>query len=244
MTRFSCLALTTVAALLAARAAAAPAPDELVMLAPLNHTMPFARFSQGELSGGILKDMGESLAKRLQRRARFIAVPSRRVGIMLAGGEADGVCMVRPGWIDGDFNWTQNLIPSGGVVLARRDAPRLRSLQDLRGQPVGTVAGYRYQTAAQALGDGFVRDDGPSGELTLRKVIAGRSRYALMESNVAAWHVKTDATGSLRLDFVYESSMAQCAFSQRSTVPWRDVKRVTAAMAHDGTIDRIMARYR
>lgn len=230
--------------LCACPAAALADPGELVMLAPLNHTMPFARFEKGELRGGILHDMGMALGKRLERRVRFVAAPSRRVGILLASGDADGVCMVRPGWIDGELHWSPPLIPTGGVVLARRDAPRLRSLRDLHGQKVGTVAGYRYQVAGKTLGDGFVRDDAPSGEHTLRKVLAGRTRYALMETNVAAWHVRSDATGSLRLDFVYEMGMAQCAFSPRSAIPWPQLLRATTAMANERSMDKIMARYR
>ena len=67
--RFRLRALLT-AVLLASPPLAAPAlaatPD-LVMLTPQESTMPMARFEQGALSGGMLKDVGDALAQRLGR---------------------------------------------------------------------------------------------------------------------------------------------------------------------------------
>jgi len=222
--------------------AADAAQPELVMLAPSNHTMPIAAFQDGELSAGILKDLGEAIAARVGRRVRFVSVPSRRVALALSHGDADGVCLVQPQWIDGTFNWTEELIPSGGVVLARADAPPILRVSDLRGKKVGTVAGYRYLFVEPVLGKDFFRDDGPSGEHTLRKLVAGRTQYALMELTTAAWHVRNDR--NLRLDITYESSKARCAFSQLSKVPFGQIKRATGRMIADGSIDKIMARYR
>jgi polar amino acid transport system substrate-binding protein len=212
------------------------------MLAPSNHTMPIARFEHGELAGGILKDLGEALGAVLKRKVRFVSVPSRRVGLALSEGQADGVCMVLPHWIDGDFRWTAPLIPSGGVVLARADAAPIRQLADLRGKKVGTIAGYRYQQVEPVLGAQFLRDDGPSGEHTLRKLLVGRTQYALMESGTAAWHVRNNP--GLRLDIHYENTRTQCAFAARSQVPFEEVRRATESMIADGSVERIMARYR
>jgi polar amino acid transport system substrate-binding protein len=224
-------------------AGAHAAPRELVMLAPLNHSMPVARFAGAELTGGILKDIGELLAARLGRSARFVGVPSRRVGLMLAGGEADGVCLVQKNWIDGDFDWSPELIPSGGAVLARADAPPVRRLDDLRGKKLGTVAGYRYGYL-DPLGQDFLRDDAPSSEHSLRKLLAGRTQYALMELSMGLWHVRNDASHSLRLDLVYERTMARCAFSRKSAVAYADIERAIDGIIADHAVERIMARYR
>lgn len=224
--------------------AAHAAPRELVMLAPLNHTMPLAQFSGNQLTGGILKDLGDALAARMGRTARFIGVPSRRVGMMLSHGEADGVCLVQPHWIDGDFHWSAAIIPTGGVVLARSDAPPIRRLEDLRGKKVGTVGGYRYRYIEPLLGKDFLRDDAPSTEHNLRKLLAGRTQYVLMELSTAAYQVKQDARGSLRLDITYENDMARCAFSQQSAIAYADIKRATDSLVAERGIEKIMARYR
>ncbi len=233
--------LSPLAILIIALPCAAAMP-ELVMLAPANHAMPIAQFRDGQLSGGILRDLGQLLAARLGRSVRFVTVPSRRVALALTHGDADGVCLVQRSWIDGDFHWTADIIPTGGVVLARADAPPIVRLTDLRGTKVGTVAGYRYRVLEPLLGKDFLRDDAPSVEHTLRKVAAGRTRYALMELSTAAWHVKHDPR--LRLDVSYETNRARCAFSLASRVPFEEVRRATDAMLTDGSIDRILARYR
>jgi polar amino acid transport system substrate-binding protein len=220
------------------------APRELVMLAPLNHTMPIAQFSGNQLTGGILKDLGEALAAKLGRTARFVGVPSRRVGMLLLRGEADGVCLVQPHWIDGDFHWSAEIIPTGGVVLARADAPPIRRLEDLRGKKVGTVGGYRYRYLEPLLGKDFLRDDAPSTEHNLRKLLAGRTQYVLMELSTAAYQVKQNASGSLRLDITYENDLARCAFSQQSSIPYAQIKRATDSLVAERGIEKIMARYR
>jgi polar amino acid transport system substrate-binding protein len=220
------------------------APRELVMLAPLNHTMPIARFAGSELTGGILKDIGEALAAKLGRSARFIAVPSRRVGMVLSSGAADGVCLVQPHWIDGDFRWSAELIPTGGAVLARSDAPPITHLDGLRGKKVGTVSGYRYRVIEPLLGIQFLRDDAPSAQHNLRKLLAGRTQYVLMELSSAAYQVKNDPTRSLRLDITYENDMARCAFSPRSAIPYAEIKRATDSIIAERGVEKIMARYR
>jgi polar amino acid transport system substrate-binding protein len=220
------------------------APRELVMLAPLNHTMPIAQFNGNELTGGILKDLGDLLAAKMGRTARYVAVPSRRVGMMLAHGEADGLCLVQPHWIDGDFHWSPELIPTGGVVLARADAPLISRLDDLRGKKVGTVSGYRYRRIEPLLGKDFLRDDAPSSQHNLRKLLAGRTQYMLMELTSAAYQVRNDASHSLRLDLTYENDMARCAFSMQSTIPYADIKRATDSLMSERGVEKIMARYR
>lgn len=220
------------------------APRELVMLAPLNHTMPWAQFSGDQLDGGILKDLGDALGAKLGRSARFIGVPSRRVGLMLSRGDADGVCLVQRHWIDGDFHWSAKIIPIGGAVLARSDAPRIARLEDLRGKKVGTVVGYRYRHIEPLLGQDFLRDDAPSTKHNLRKLLAGRTPYALMEISTAAYQVRQDATRSLRLDITYENEMARCAFSKQSSISYADIKRAIDSLVAERGIEKIMARYR
>lgn len=219
-------------------------PDELVLLAPNNHAMPIAEFSNGMLSGGIMKDIGEAIGARLGLRVQFVTVPSRRVALVLAQGEADGVCYVQPYWIDGNYNWSAPMIPNGAVVLARADAPVIASAADLRGKKVGTVAGYRYPFFDEALGVDFVRDDAPSMQHNIRKLLVGRTRYALIEQASAIYEIRNAPSQKLRADLVYETFKARCAFSPQSKVPFAQLNRAIEALIADGSVDRIMARYR
>ncbi|MES2046950.1 MAG: transporter substrate-binding domain-containing protein [Pseudomonadota bacterium] len=217
---------------------------EIVFIAPSNHAMPWAQFKDEKLSAGLLKDLGELIASRLARKAKFIIVPSNRVRGVLLGGSADALCYVRPEWIDGNYNWTPALIQDGAVVAARIGAPVIHTLADLHNVPVGTVIGYRYPEIETALGQGFVREDAPSMESNMRKLIAGRMEYAILEKMVLDYHLRKDQSIQLRVDLLYISFDAQCAFSLSSKIPFADVTRVIKKINEDGSADEIFSRYR
>jgi polar amino acid transport system substrate-binding protein len=220
------------------------AEPEIVFIAPSNHAMPWAQFRDGKLSDGLLKDLGELIAERLARKAKFIVVPSNRVRGVLSGGEADALCYVRPEWIDGNYNWTPSLIKDGAVVAARIGSPVIHSLVDLRHRPVGTVIGYRYPEIESALGQSFIREDAPSMESNMRKLIAGRMEYAILEKMVLDYHLHKDKSIKLRVDLLYISFDAQCAFSFSSKIPFSDVTRVIKLINEDGSANEIFSRYR
>jgi polar amino acid transport system substrate-binding protein len=216
----------------------------MTFLAPANHMMPFASFHDGEMTGGLLKDIGEVMAHRMGYTARFHTVPGKRVAIALTQGEADGVCFVMPGWIDGTFNWTRPSIPGAGVVVAHVTAPVIRSLQTLANERVGTVLGYRYPELDELLHNTLRRDDAPSVQHSIAKLVAGRSRYAIVDQMTIEYYLKMNPTTPLRVDVVYLRYKAGCAFSLMSPVKFADVERVLDKMADDGTIEGILAKYR
>lgn len=218
--------------------------SELRLIAPRSHSMPLARFEAGQISGGIIKEMGEALAKRLGRRAVFIAVDGDQIPPALSGGQADGVCYVRPFWIDGDYHWSQPLIPDAQLVAAHPDAPMLRSLTDLRDRPVATVAGQRYPRLEQVLGLRFQRVEAPTMEENLKQITSGKARYAVVGHAALAWHQKHNPQVRLRADLVFASFSAQCAFSRRTQVPFAEIERAINALVRDGEMGRILARYR
>ncbi len=218
--------------------------QELVMIAPTNHAMPWAKFKDGVLTDGILKELGEAIAARTGRHARFIDLPSKRVASELALGHGDGVCYVLPSWIAGDFNWTGPLIPTGGLIVAHPDAPVLTDLGRLAGEPIGTVIGYHYPQLDQALGSHFMRDDAPSMEHNVRKLAAGRRHYAIVEATTLAYLMRIDKSLRLRTDLVIATFKAKCAFSKRAQVPFAQVERAIAGLVADGSVERILSHYR
>lgn len=217
---------------------------EIVFIAPLNHAMPLARFAGGQLEGGILKDLGDAMAQRMGRTARYLPVPSRRVSQVLERGDADCLCYGLPRWLDGEFDWSRPILADAGVVMARSEAPHLHGLADLAGVRVGTVSGYRYPQLDAALGARFLRDDGPTAEHSLRKLLAGRSQYAIVEQLMADYQLRSDAGHRLRIELVVNRFQPQCAFSQRSKLEHGEMKRALDSLIDDGSIEQILAHYR
>jgi polar amino acid transport system substrate-binding protein len=220
------------------------ASDELLMVAPLNQAMPLAQFDNDKISGGIVKDLSEAIARRMGRNIAFISVAGDQVSATLAHGKADGICYVRPFWIDGDYHWTKALIPDAELVASLPSAPVVRSLLDLRDRPVGTVAAYRYPRVEQVLGLRFVRQDSPTMEENLRKMMQGTVRHTVLAQSTLSYQLKINKDLKLRPDLVFASFTAQCAFTKRGNAPAAEVDKAVNSLIEDGSVEAILARYR
>lgn len=234
-------ALLTLCAL--AHAAAIADQQDIVFIAPTNHTMPMARFDSGTLVEGVLKDLGDLIARRMGRRAVYVSVPSKRVGEVLSSGAADALCYVVPVWIDGDYNWTRPFITSTALVVARKDAPAVRSLSDLAGKPLGTVIGYRYPEIERTLGRRFVREDAPNTELNIRKLLVGRMQYATIDQIAFEYRMRQDPSLALRKDVAYATVATHCAFSQQSKIPFAQAEHAIDALVQEGSVAAVLNQY-
>jgi polar amino acid transport system substrate-binding protein len=229
---------------LAGAAAAQPAAP-LRFVAATNNTLPIAQFDASErLVGGIAKDLAELIAAGLDRPVNFVPMAGPRVSAALLAGEADAVCFVLPEWLQGDFRWTRGLIPDASLVAAHADAPALASLEPLAGQPVGTVKGYTYPRVQAALGKRLKRQDAASMADNLRNLAAGRVRYALVEKTALQFFLRGRPDAPVRIAWVVDRFDARCAFSPRSGVPFAEVAQVLDRLVSDGSIERVLARYR
>jgi polar amino acid transport system substrate-binding protein len=224
-------------------AACAEAP-EFVMIAPLNLSMPFVQFHKDKLAGGILKDMGEAIAHRLGRTPRFVSVPGEAVSAFLAAGKADGICFVRPHWIDGEFDWSAAFMTEGEMIASRPDAPRIGALSDLRDRPVGTVASHRYPRIENVLGLRFQRVDSANVDDNLRKLLDGTVQHALMGLSTLQYQARSNHAIKLRPDMAVSSFGAQCAFTRKGRVPFGEVDKAINALLKDGSVEKILERYR
>jgi polar amino acid transport system substrate-binding protein len=230
--------------LLALLPAAAGAGD-LVILVDTATEMPMAKFERYRLVDGIHRDIGVGLARHMKRTPKFMSLPRKRVVRALESGAADVMCSYVPEWLDGTFAWSQPFIPIVEVLIADRSVERPRDISELSGKPIGTVLGYQHPEIKAVLGDGFVRADGPTTESNLRKVAAGRVKYAVTGKSFLEWRMKQgDLPLSLHPPLVVKSYMGQCAVSLKGRAKVADVDRAISAMLRDGTIDVIVARYR
>ena len=240
--RLQSLLLALISAL--SQQAAQAGPGELVMLAPLDQTMPVVRFQNGVLVGGIIKDLGDALAQRLGRRAVYLSVDVYGVTPALTSGKADAMCYVSPSWIDGDYDWSVPLLPDAEMVVAQADAPKLHSLKDLRDKPVGTVAGYRYPRVEQVLGKRFARADAANMNANLQNMLAAKTPYTMASENILNYMQRMHPQLKLRAELVFFAYKAQCAFSRKASLPYAEASRAIDGLLHDGVVEQIMARYR
>ncbi len=227
-------------------AASVRASDEVIFIAGRGNAMPLAAFEGDEIKDGIIRDLGIAIARRLGRTARFVTVPRNRLENALAEGQADGVCYTTPAWLrNAQLRWSRPLIPNRDLVVGRMDAPVVTATAELAHEPIGTVLGYRYPELEGVLGDRFQRDDAPDMSANLRKLAAGRVRYAIVDQLTLQYEIRTALShfkpGS---SLTIASFGAACAFSLKGRVPADELQRSADALLLDGTMDAILARYR
>lgn len=240
----ACGVAAAVAAAPAAPVAASLPAQPLVVLVDTGTEMPMAAFVDDALVDGIHKDLGMALAQKMGRKAQFLILPRKRIERALEAGQADIICMYVPDWLPGRFQWSQPFFPMNEVVVTPTTAPRPRTLADLSGQRIATVLGYFHPEMEQALGAGFVRDDGPSSYANLRKLAVGRMNHALISQITFDYQQKTMSRLSVHPPLVVKTYQAQCAVAEHGHVGLAEVNRAIAQLVKDGGIARIIAAYK
>ena len=218
----------------------------LVVLIDGSIEMPQARFHHGRAVDGLQYHLAMELGRRLGREVRFRLVPRRRVPALLKDGQdADLICNYMPGWLPGPLLWSRPYLDDGDLLVTAARRPAIARLADVTGQPVGTVAGFLYPEAQAALGAGFVRDDAPNLIATLHKMALGRFDHAIV-GRVSFEYLLRRGEVPLKLHppLVIARLRTACALSPHSSLPLARLDAALAAMQADGTLTRILDRFR
>jgi ABC-type amino acid transport substrate-binding protein len=222
-----------------------PQAAELVILVDTATEMPMARVEKYQLVDGMHRDVGLALAKAMGREARFLVLPRMRIVGALEAGDADILCGYIPGWIKGNFSWSQPFLPHVEVVITNRTSARPHSIADLAGQPLGTVFGFSYPDLEHALGKRFVRVDGPSSDINLRKLSLGRLQHVVTIKDFIDYRMKQgDPALSLHPQLLVKSHMTGCAVSPKGGVSVAEVDRAVAQIVREGAVAAITTRYK
>lgn len=223
----------------------AAAVNPLVMVVDTSAVMPEARIEGAQVREGLHADLGAALARRLGRPVQLQALPRKRIALALESGEADLVCDYQAAWLPGPFSWSQAFIPDQNVVVTPASQPAPRRLQELAGQPIGTVRGYAYPEVAQALGEDFRRDDAPDAVANLRKLELGRLPHALTGRRLLDYRRHTGSfTLALHPPLVVAEVLGQCGLSPRSPVTLAELNAAISGLVAQGELGRILAKYR
>lgn len=190
--------------------------------------------------GGFQDSLGQALAKQLKMTPRFIGLPRKRMMGALEAGDGDIVCGYLPAWFQGEVNWTRPFIPTSEVLVASRRVPKPASLEDVRGKTVGTVLGFHYPDITQQLGAGFVRDDAPSIELTVRKWQAGRFDYFVTTGQSIAKQFPKGELASGYTLLVISAENSGCAVSRKGNVTVAEINSALDAMEKNGELARVL----
>ena len=225
-------------------AAAAPAPP-LRILVDTSTAMPMSQFDQGEVSGGIHRDLGLAIAHQLGTSVHLTPMPRKRIPVVLENGDADMSCHYLPAWLPGDFDWTIGFLPNAILIVTGTQWPAPASMDALRGAPIGTVLGFAYPEVQHALGNGFIRDDAADALQNLTKLATGRTRHALTGEVFFSYQQRLHPNLlQVHRPLLVTRIEAQCAVTRKGRYSVGRINRAIRALQKNGQIDAIYRRYR
>jgi polar amino acid transport system substrate-binding protein len=189
---------------------------------------------------GFQQALGAALAKQLNRPLQLMPLPRKRMMNALESADGDIVCGYSPAWFIGRVDWTRPFIPTSEVLIASRRVPAPASLEDIRGKTVGTVLGFNYPEVQRRLGSGFVRDDAPSLELTLRKWQGGRFDYFLATGVTVERQFNSGELAGGFNQLVVSEEKTGCAVARRGSLRVAEVNAAIDAIEKSGELARVL----
>jgi len=207
--------------------------------------MPWSAFANGEIVGGIHRDIGVALAQRLGRRPHFVILPRRRVPLALASGQADIACVLLPEWLPGTYRWTDPFVWNGDVVITARTVAQPSSIEALAGEPIGTINGFAYPPLNQALGKNFIRDDAPDASTNLRKLELGHLKHVVVNERYFEYQRRRGYPKvPIYPPLVVARQQLPCALSPASSVPLKALNDAIGEVVRSGELKRMLEAYR
>lgn len=214
-------------------------------------TPPFVFLENDELQSGIIKDIGDAIAKKLNREARYIRLPTARVDLHLINGDLDASCVTSPIWKDNpkDFHWSPTLFDGADRFLIRKgDDNKIDSFDDLKGKNVGVYNGYTYHPRIMNMmerGD-FHAVKVANIEKGIKLLKLGRIdtiidfgillRYQLLSKGLNDELALAEAHAD---DF-----SLSCAFSKKSDVAPEEMNAAVSKLIENGELEAVLGKYR
>lgn len=221
--------------------------DNIIFAVSNGSAMPMTEFRDDKLTGGLLKDFGDALARELGLTPFYLNLPRKRVEQALSDGQADLLCDLRPEWLDGKaWDWSDTVFSNKMIVASRGDTPPLTTLAQLSGQRIGTILGYRYpEMESQLDGRQFRRDDAVSDDLNTSKLLNRRFDYIVSNSLYYDYQRKVHPKGA-RLNpavLTVRPFDTYCALPATSRIGLAKINRAILAIRKRGEMELIYARY-
>ncbi len=216
--------------------------------------MPFGQLQrQGsgqQLSAGIAYDWYLALAHELERPLEQRVRSRRRQEASLLAHEVDVFCLVRPDWlskeVSASLQWpSQPLMEAEDRIVAAPGVPVPSSLDDLRGQTLGTVLGFVYPSLEAEFAAGHLRrEDAPNETALAAKLLRAHNRYAVLKTLDARYQQRSDAAAVLGISAIVVARVPLfCALAPQARISLAELEAAQASLLRRGEMTRILAKY-
>jgi polar amino acid transport system substrate-binding protein len=242
----SCLAFLAV---VTSGDAAAEGARPIKMFTSDTNAAPYVMTDGVTFVGGIMKELNDEAAKRAKVRIAYSLQSRRSVDATLLSGDGHLVCNIQPAWtkIADQLVWTEPLFADSDVFWRAQAAKAdIHAYSDLKGLSFATYKGYYHDAGlTQQVTDGQTkRIDLYPSENILDVLLAGRADYVVFSKIRGEYLQKSPKyrTAVLQTGLVDSSYQNYCAISRKAPIDI-DIKALNE-IARDGTLERILAKYR
>jgi len=212
---------------------------------------PFVFIEDQQLTGGIIKELGDEIARELKLSAEYTQLPVARVEVYLDSGEIDATCITSPIWKKNpkNYHWSPVLFEGADRFLVRKSGNlEINSFDDLRGLNVGIYNGYTYHPEimkmiqSEAINPIKVADLEKGIQLLRLKRIdtivdfGVLLRYQLLKKSLHNELTLADAHA--------DNFSLSCAYSKKSAIPPKHLDAAIEKIISTGKLQTILSRYR
>ena len=248
------LLLLAIATLLASRsnaAEAAAALPPLRMLVLASAAMPLAEIRDDQVEAGLLKDLGEQIARESEMPLKLIVMPRNRVAAAFEHNQADLYCDTLPEWLPARLQpllqWSVpvNENPQYIVSAAPRPAPQLWT--QMHGATIVTLLGYEYPKPPE-LAQGFAehlweRSDAVTEDAMLRRLLMGRGDFGIVGAQSLNWFLRNNPRARINIGMTLVSEPTRCALARRPGFPAERVLQAIKRLGDHGELQRLQRSY-
>jgi len=185
---------------------------------------------------GLIPDWYAALAEALGRPIELRLLPTRRQKAMPPNSDIRcfGVQEWEPPQVRSGFANLPPFMAVEEVLVSRPDQARVRSLAELQGRVIGTVAGYAYPALTPAFESGQLqREDAPDEVRALMKQQLGRSDYTVVRRSTLEYLREQDAPrwqGLTESPWVLTSAQMSCGVRIGGVLALDELARAQAAV--------------
>ncbi len=212
---------------------------------------PFVlRDADGQIRGGLIKELMDEFGQRLQVKIQYVSVPRKRQEAALLSGQIHVFPLANPVWFQyaDQYRWSAPILKDEDIFLQHSQHRFvLQRFADLEGKRLGTLRGYHYEGLMDFFEDGTVlRDDGTNLEQNLDRLAAGRID-ALIGSRIQLDYLlshRDDADLFQQAELIASTHYRRAAFTAAPPIAIEEAYHVLQQMRLEGVIDHLLTRYR
>lgn len=211
---------------------------------------PFVVEKDNVLTGGIVKDIGDRVAKELNLQPKYILIPTKRVEIRLAEGGIHVACMSNPQWFEnGDlYDWSEALFgATDNFIVKAGNENSIMEWDDLDGKRIGVYVNYVYHpNVMKKFAEKKTVPVKVSGfEAALNLLSHNRLDAVIDFGIIARSYLKEN---NLQDEFKFAQKAADefelyCAISKKSPHDAEGIRSAIKKIVDRGDIDKVLENY-